>query len=159
MIPEVRPTTSLPTRHEIRPALTDNAAAVNRILKANATELACPCSGKAIGFPNWLPKIKSKNLFYQSGRRDLNPRPLDPSHDRPVWPGRTESAGGPLTCDNALKASRAVWTSRPALAPVPGSPGSLGRERGYPMSTKINDDSMSLEIDGRVIATAEFRER
>jgi hypothetical protein len=27
------------------------------------------------------------------------------------------------------------------------------------MSTKINDGSMSLEIDGRVIATAEFRER
>ena len=26
------------------------------------------------------------------------------------------------------------------------------------MSTKINDGSMSLEIDGRVIATAEFRE-
>ena len=26
------------------------------------------------------------------------------------------------------------------------------------MSTKINDDSMSLEIDGRVIATADFRE-
>ena len=26
------------------------------------------------------------------------------------------------------------------------------------MSTKINDDSMSLEIDGQVIATAEFRE-
>ena len=26
------------------------------------------------------------------------------------------------------------------------------------MSTKINDDSMSLEIDGRVIATAEFRD-
>jgi hypothetical protein len=26
------------------------------------------------------------------------------------------------------------------------------------MSTKINDDSMSLEIGGRVIATAEFRE-
>ena len=26
------------------------------------------------------------------------------------------------------------------------------------MSTKINDDSMSLEIDGRVIAIAEFRE-
>ncbi len=26
------------------------------------------------------------------------------------------------------------------------------------MSTKINDDSMSLEIHGRVIATAEFRE-
>jgi hypothetical protein len=27
------------------------------------------------------------------------------------------------------------------------------------MSTKINSESMSLEIDGRVIATAEFRER
>ena len=26
------------------------------------------------------------------------------------------------------------------------------------MSTKINDDSMSLEIHGRVIAAAEFRE-
>ena len=26
------------------------------------------------------------------------------------------------------------------------------------MPTKINDDSMSLEIDGQVIATAEFRE-
>jgi hypothetical protein len=26
------------------------------------------------------------------------------------------------------------------------------------MSTKINDDSMALEIDGHVIATAEFRE-
>jgi hypothetical protein len=26
------------------------------------------------------------------------------------------------------------------------------------MSTKINDDSMSLEIDGRVIATAKFRQ-
>ena len=26
------------------------------------------------------------------------------------------------------------------------------------MSTKINDHSMSLEIDGQVIATAEFRE-
>ena len=27
------------------------------------------------------------------------------------------------------------------------------------MSTKINDDTMVLEIDGRVIATAELRER
>jgi len=44
------------------------------------------------------------------------------------------------------------------LAPVPGSRGSLGRERGCPMSTKINDELMSLEIDGRVVATAEFRE-
>ena len=44
-------------RDEIRPALTDNATAVNRTLKANATELACPCSGKAIGSP-----VGSRNL-------------------------------------------------------------------------------------------------
>ncbi len=35
-------------RHEIRPAVTDNATAVNRILKANATEPACPCPGKPL---------------------------------------------------------------------------------------------------------------
>ena len=44
-------------RHEIRPALTDNATAVNRILKANATELACPCSGQPIGSP-LAPEIR-----------------------------------------------------------------------------------------------------
>ena len=42
-------------RHEIRPALTDNATAVNRTLKANATELACPCSGKAMA-PQLAPE-------------------------------------------------------------------------------------------------------
>jgi hypothetical protein len=42
-------------------------------------------------------------------------------HERPVWPDRMESVGEPLTCDYALTASRAVWISRPALAPVPGS--------------------------------------
>ena len=41
--------------HEIRPALTDNATAVNRTLKANATELACPCSGKAMA-PQLAPE-------------------------------------------------------------------------------------------------------
>ena len=71
------PVTETVYRHEIRPAVTDNATAVNRILKANATELACPCSAESHWLPNWLPKIKSKNLFDQSGRRDLNPRPLD----------------------------------------------------------------------------------
>jgi hypothetical protein len=44
-------------RQKIRSALTDNAAAVNRILTANAAELACPCSGKAIG-----SSIGSRNL-------------------------------------------------------------------------------------------------
>jgi len=42
-------------RHEIRPALTDNATAVNRILKANATALACPCSGKPLA-PQLAPE-------------------------------------------------------------------------------------------------------
>ena len=50
---------------------------MNRILTANATQLACPCAGKPL-VPNWLPKLWLKNLSDQSGRRDLNPRPLDP---------------------------------------------------------------------------------
>ena len=65
-------------RHEIRPAVTDNATAVNRILKASATEPALPVLRESHWLPNWLPKLKSKNLFDQSGRRDLNPQPLDP---------------------------------------------------------------------------------
>ena len=52
-------------RHEIRPALIDNATTVNRTLKANATELACPCAGESHWLPNWLPKLKFKNLSYQ----------------------------------------------------------------------------------------------
>ena len=28
--------------------------------------------------PGWLPKLKPKNPSDQSGRRDFNPRPLDP---------------------------------------------------------------------------------
>ena len=43
-------------RHEIRPALTDNATAVNRILEANATEVTCPCSGKPLA-----PQLASEN--------------------------------------------------------------------------------------------------
>ncbi len=44
------------------------------------------------------------------------------------------------------------------MAPVPGSPRLPRAGEGLPRSTKINDDSMSLEINGQVIATAEFRE-
>jgi len=47
--------TEMVYRHEIRPALTDSATAVNRILKANATELACPCSGKPLA-PQLAPE-------------------------------------------------------------------------------------------------------
>ena len=53
-------------RHEIRPALT--ASAMNRILKANATELACPCSGTAIGSPIGSRKLSRKtNLTSRDG--------------------------------------------------------------------------------------------
>ena len=46
-----------PVPAEVRAPPTDNATAVNRTLKANATELACPCSGKPIG-----SLIGSRNL-------------------------------------------------------------------------------------------------
>ena len=47
------PVTETVYRHEIRPALTDNATAVNRTPEGERTELACLCSGKAI----WLPQL------------------------------------------------------------------------------------------------------
>jgi hypothetical protein len=72
---------------------------MNRILKANAAQPGLAHPG-TLGLPDWLPKIKPKNSSDQSGRRDLNPRPLDPSHERPVWPGRRESAREPFTCYN-----------------------------------------------------------
>jgi hypothetical protein len=49
------PVTETAYRHEIRPAVTDNATAVNRILKANATELALFCSGKPLA-PQLAPE-------------------------------------------------------------------------------------------------------
>ena len=70
------------------------------------------------------------------GRRAAGPHAGGWSSTGHPWRWCTAGAGEPLTCKKALKASRSVWGSRPALAPVPGSRGSLGRERGYPMSTK-----------------------
>jgi len=60
----------------------------------------------------------SKN---QSGRRDLNPRPLDPQAR--IWSlaSLKESDGEPLTCSNALAESQEVRGSRNALAPLIGS--------------------------------------
>jgi hypothetical protein len=55
--PSSTPVTETAYRREIRPAVTNNATAVNRILKANATELACPCSGQPIGSP-LAPEIR-----------------------------------------------------------------------------------------------------
>jgi len=81
----------------------------------------------------------------QLGRRDLNPRSVDPSHERTVWPGRTEPAGESLTCDNALKAARSVWGSRPALAPVPGSPWVPRAGEELP---DVNEDQRWLHVRG-----------
>jgi hypothetical protein len=60
------------------PALTDNATAVNRTLKASATELACPCSGKAIGSPIGSRTPERKISLTSRDGGILNPRPLDP---------------------------------------------------------------------------------
>ena len=57
-----------------RPALTDNATAVN----GERHRAGLPLFRESHWLPDWLPKIKSENLSDQSGRRDLNPRPLDP---------------------------------------------------------------------------------
>jgi hypothetical protein len=40
--------------------------------------------------------------------------------EHPVEPGLRESAKEPASSGNALKASRPIWGSRPALAPVFG---------------------------------------
>ena len=64
---------------------------MNRILKAKAASRRALAPGKNHWLPDWLPKIASgkgpQNLLPdQSGRRDLNPRPLDPqSSALPSW--------------------------------------------------------------------------
>ena len=45
------------------PPSPDNATAVNRILKANATELACPLLRESRRLPNWLPKRNPKTCL------------------------------------------------------------------------------------------------
>ena len=47
--------TEMVYRHEMRPALTESATGVDRILKANATELACPGPGKPLA-PQLAPE-------------------------------------------------------------------------------------------------------
>ncbi len=64
-------------RHGIRPALTDNATAVNPP-EGERYRAGLPLLRESHCLPNWLPKIKFKNLFDQSGRRGLNARPPDP---------------------------------------------------------------------------------
>jgi hypothetical protein len=64
-------------RHEVRPALTDNATAVN----GERHRAGLPLFRESHWLPNWLPKVRSKNMSDQSRRRDLNPQPLTPSHE------------------------------------------------------------------------------
>jgi hypothetical protein len=47
-----------------------------------------------------------------------------------------------------------VWQGLSTLAPLPAPRGSLLGGRGLPVSIKIDDSFMSLEIDGEVVATA-----
>ena len=61
-------------------------------------------------------------------------------------------AGEPLTCDNALTASRAVRGSRLALAPVPGSPRLPGRERGCLCQSRSTTASMQQITDAGPLA-------
>ena len=45
--------------------------------EANTIELAALLR-ESHWLPNWLPNLQTKSTSDQSGRRDLNPRPLDP---------------------------------------------------------------------------------
>ena len=84
--------------------------------------------------------IKPTSCETKSGRRDLNPRPLDPQPPTARL-ARSDGVGrGAPHLDNALTASQEVWGSRRALAPVSGSRGG----RGKTQTTKINDDCMGL---------------
>ena len=110
------------------------APAVNRNLKANATELACPRSGKSLA-PRLAPKLNPKNLFDQSGRRDLNRDPLTPrywhAHARPsVRPGQQAFISPqrfPVACRDACPllylaaVQRRRGAAQYALAPGPSS--------------------------------------
>jgi hypothetical protein len=50
-----------------------------------------------------------------------------------------------------------VWQGLSTLAPFLAPRGSLSGGRGFPVSIKIDDSFMSLEIDGKVVATARER--
>jgi integrase len=50
-------------RHEIRPALTDNATAVNRTPDGERHRAGLPCSGKAIGSPIGSRKLNPKTCL------------------------------------------------------------------------------------------------
>ena len=65
-------------RHEIQPALTENGTGREPHPEGERHRAGLPPLRESHWLPNWLPKLISKNTSDQSGRRDLNPRPLDP---------------------------------------------------------------------------------
>ncbi len=101
----------LPAR-DAAPARQGRATGVDRILKTKAAKLTGPGS-ETHWLPNWLPKLRPKNTSDQSGRRDLNPRPLDPQDGGvgifAAQPGRGGIARCSITCGLSGRA-RSVWS-------------------------------------------------
>ena len=65
-------------RHEIRSMLTKGRDGQEPQFECEGRQADLALLRETHWLPGWLPKIKSKKLSDQSGRRDLNPRPLDP---------------------------------------------------------------------------------
>ena len=61
-----------------RAALTENGTGREPHPEGERHRAGLPPLRESHWLPNWLPKLGSKNPSDQSGRRDLNPRPLDP---------------------------------------------------------------------------------
>jgi hypothetical protein len=84
--------TEMVYRHEIRPALTENGTGCEPHPEGERHLAGLPPLRESHWLPNWLPKLRSKNTSDQSGRRDLNPRPLDPQ-SRTARLARSEGVG------------------------------------------------------------------
>jgi hypothetical protein len=65
-------------RHEIRSMLTKGRDGHEPQFEREGRPADLALPWETHWLPNWLPKLRSKNPSDQSGRRDLNPRPLDP---------------------------------------------------------------------------------
>src|SRR5208283_4368034 len=65
-------------RHEIRSMLTKGRDGHEPHPEGEGRQADLTPPWETHWLPNWLPKLRPKNPSDQSGRRDLNPRPLDP---------------------------------------------------------------------------------
>ena len=65
-------------RHEIRSMLTKGRDGHEPQFECEDRQADLALLRETHWLPGWLPKLKPKNPSDQSGRRDLNPRPLDP---------------------------------------------------------------------------------